>query len=197
MDEQKIQSYRDHPIPKKTRQTEGKTCGCFGNIFSRRKQTPLRSNGIYGKPDEWPQQGFNSRPTAGYLMTSWSPQKPQDQHPTNLGIAYDMHERNSRWQQQRGANEAPSHHFSSPRATKHVAARRPVKLDTIQTVAAADGEVSPLIENDSTIASPVSVSPRGLGAELWAVGSRPSRQESKAPRATEGLKANEPWQGWD
>ena len=197
MDEQKIQSYRDHPIPKKKRQTGEKTWGCFGSIFSHRKQTPPRSNGIYGKPDEWPQQGFNSRPAAVYPMTSRFPQKPQDQHPTNLEIAYDMHERNSRWQQQCGANEAPSHHFSSARATKPVVARRPVKLDTIQTVAAADGEVSPLTENDSTIASPGPVSRRGLGAELWTVENRPSRQESKASRATEGLKANEPWQGWD
>ena len=190
MDKQKIQGYRGYPIPKENRQSDGDTCGCFSSIFSRRKQKPLRSNGIHGKPDQWQQQGFDTKTTAAYPRMPRLPQKPQDQYPATLRIASHPHGERRQWQQQRGANEKPNHYVlhESSRPTRRKAVRRLPGLRDTRLVeeAAVPGDISPLPEKDTTIGNPSTVTPP----------TTPIRRNRRAPRATEGLEANQPWQGW-
>ncbi len=164
MDKREIQSYHGHPVPIGERQAEREMCGCLSSIFGRRKEAAPKSNGIHGKPDQWQQPGFNIKNGHCSPRDAWPPQKPQGQDPTDLGIAYHTEESNQ-WYQQRGANEALNHRISNPPATEPMAARQPAKLDTIQTVAAADEGISPVspIDRRKADAGPVHGSKEILG----------------------------------
>ena len=126
---------------------------------------------------------------AAYPRMPRLPQKPQDQYPATLRIASHPHGESRQWQQQRGANEKPNHYVlhESSRPTRRKAVRRlPGLRDTRLEEAAVPGDISPLPENDTTIGNPSTVTPP----------TTPIRRNRRAPRATEGLEANQPWQGW-